>query len=253
MVDGHCPFLGDDNLCQIHARYGSDAKPTVCKQFPMVAIRAEEGLRVGIDPACYSAFNTHKDGPLVASGSLISTTTTLKPPQHDFEKRFLNQCEVNGMTLGILAFWLADRPPTSKTHLPEGFEDAVVNRVKEADLAHWIETNPVGRSIQSALMPTLRFTIEDQPSQWDQLEPAAQQWAVEAIRRVIFLRLALSIPTVAGVALLLLSGAVLCGRANPKGSAFAHAYSGWLRAIRFRHFWTRFTPDSATMQRLLHP
>jgi len=31
--DGHCPFLVD-NLCYIHSRYGSEAKPAICQLFP---------------------------------------------------------------------------------------------------------------------------------------------------------------------------------------------------------------------------
>jgi hypothetical protein len=31
--DGHCPFLVD-NLCYIHSKYGSEAKPSICQLFP---------------------------------------------------------------------------------------------------------------------------------------------------------------------------------------------------------------------------
>ena len=32
--DGACIFLGDDNLCGIHGKYGEHDKPLVCRVFP---------------------------------------------------------------------------------------------------------------------------------------------------------------------------------------------------------------------------
>ena len=32
-----------------------DAKPQVCKQFPLVATRVDGDLRIGVDPACFSS------------------------------------------------------------------------------------------------------------------------------------------------------------------------------------------------------
>lgn len=33
-ADGACVFLGDDNLCRIHATFGYDAKPLACRLYP---------------------------------------------------------------------------------------------------------------------------------------------------------------------------------------------------------------------------
>ena len=72
-IRGSCVFLNTDRLCRIHAQFGESNKPTVCKQFPLVAIHTEEEIRVGIDPGCLSAWKTWKDGPRVQPGALIST------------------------------------------------------------------------------------------------------------------------------------------------------------------------------------
>ena len=53
-VDGRCIFLQRDARCRIHSTYGWDAKPQVCKQFPLVATRLT-GPRIGVDPACFSS------------------------------------------------------------------------------------------------------------------------------------------------------------------------------------------------------
>jgi Fe-S-cluster containining protein len=253
LIDGHCVFLGEDNLCRIHKRFGLEAKPTVCRQFPMVAIRAEEGLRIGVDPACYSAFSSMEDGPPVASGALVATASRLDERQLEFERKFLQLCEVDGMTVATLAAWLSGEQPSPQGLLPAGFEERLVERVRDAGLVEWVEQNPVGRAIRTNLLPVLQFAEQHPQSRWGELDSDADCWAVEAIRRVLFLRLTGDVPTVAGSALLLVSGAILCGRANPASSEFSRAFAGWVRAIRFRQFWTRFAPDSATMADLLRP
>jgi Fe-S-cluster containining protein len=247
-VDGHCIFLGEDNLCQIHRRFGLEAKPRVCKQFPLVAIRAEEGVRIGVDPACYSAFSSMEDGPPVASGALVATISTLNERELELERKLVQLCEVDGVKLATLASWLTGEEPSPLGLLPTGLEERLVERSQEAELAEWVRENPVGRAIRSRLLPVLEH---EGPSRWGELDNDAQFWAVEAIRRVLFLRLTGEIPTVAGTALLLVAGAILCGRAKPSAQEFCPAFAGWIRAIRFRQFWTRFTPDSATMAGLL--
>ena len=253
LVDGHCAFLGEDNLCRIHKQFGLEAKPTVCKQFPMVAIRAEEGLRIGVDPACYSAFFSVEDGPPVGSGSLVATGSQLEDSQRAFETKFLQLCEVDGVGVATLASWLSGEQPSAQRLLPAGFEERVVERVREAELVEWVEKNPVGRAIRTSLLPVLQFAEQGGKSRWTELDSDADSWAVEAIRRVVFLRLTGDVPTVPGSALLLVAGAILCGRANPGADNFSRALAAWIRAVRFRQFWARFAPDAATMARLLRP
>ena len=56
--DGRCVFLDETHLCTLHARFGADAKPLICRQYPLVQLSTEAGQRRGIDPGCYSAFQT---------------------------------------------------------------------------------------------------------------------------------------------------------------------------------------------------
>ncbi len=251
LEDGHCVFLGQDHLCRIHGAFGMDAKPTVCKQFPMVALRANGVLRVGIDPACYASFSTSATGPLVASGSLVASTSTLHGRQAEFEQKLLQLCDLEHMRVATIASWLAGCQPDSASRLPDGLEQRVVERAREADLGRWLRDNPVGQAIRASLVPVLDDGTLGEPSRWDDMEDDADAWAVEAMRRVIYLRLCSEIPTLPGTVLLLVAGAILCGRSHPEADAFARAYAGWLRAIRFRQFWTRFVPTSAAMQHLL--
>ena len=49
-----CAFLGDDNLCRIHDRFGALKKPAACRRFPLIAVATESEIRIGIKPYCYA-------------------------------------------------------------------------------------------------------------------------------------------------------------------------------------------------------
>ena len=49
-----CVFLGDDNLCHIHGKIGPMQKPAACRRFPLIGIRTESEIRIGIKPYCYN-------------------------------------------------------------------------------------------------------------------------------------------------------------------------------------------------------
>jgi hypothetical protein len=92
------------------------------------------------------------------------------------------------------------------------------------------------------------------PSWAGALQPADEQFALEVLRRHLFLRLGdASLPPVAH-ALLVLAGIAACGwtaRARGTPSAFAGALSVWLRLMRSRSFWPALVPDTTTAKWLL--
>src|SRR5437867_13126954 len=49
-----CVFLGADNRCRIHAKFGSAAKPLACRIYPFMLIPAGEQWRLGLRFACRS-------------------------------------------------------------------------------------------------------------------------------------------------------------------------------------------------------
>ncbi|MFO0935885.1 MAG: YkgJ family cysteine cluster protein [Gemmataceae bacterium] len=51
-TDGVCVFLGPDNRCRIHAKFGSAAKPLACRLYPFMLIPAGDHWRVGLRYAC---------------------------------------------------------------------------------------------------------------------------------------------------------------------------------------------------------
>jgi lysine-N-methylase len=53
--DGACVFLGDDDRCRIHAKFGAAAKPLACRVYPFLLVPAGDHWRVGLRFACPSA------------------------------------------------------------------------------------------------------------------------------------------------------------------------------------------------------
>ena len=64
--DGHCVFLQDDQKCAIHARWGSDAKPGFCREFPFHVIDEARGPVVLARPSCSTLHDSFRDGTPVA-------------------------------------------------------------------------------------------------------------------------------------------------------------------------------------------
>ena len=73
---GRCVFL-DTAGCRLHAAFGPEAKPTACRQFPKVLVRGPDGVRVGIDPGCYTWPETQDATALPATPALESWATPL--------------------------------------------------------------------------------------------------------------------------------------------------------------------------------
>jgi len=69
---GRCCFWAADAGCRLHETHGADAKPRVCRQFPIV----RAGNRVAIDPACPHHQAT---GPAI-HGTLLGTASARSLP-----------------------------------------------------------------------------------------------------------------------------------------------------------------------------
>jgi lysine-N-methylase len=64
-ADGACVFLGPDNLCRIHGKFGSAAKPLACRIYPFLLVPAGDHWNLGLRLACPSAAE-NKGRPLSA-------------------------------------------------------------------------------------------------------------------------------------------------------------------------------------------
>lgn len=64
--DGHCVFLGPDNLCEIHRQYGYQHKPLGCRIFPFAPLMTPRGPLIQFRPECSTQHRSRQTGPLIA-------------------------------------------------------------------------------------------------------------------------------------------------------------------------------------------
>ena len=89
----------------------------------------------------------------------------------------------------------------------------------------------------------------ERPPTWIGLLGAEQQaFAVDVIRRMVFLRAGILQPVALSTALLTLAGAVALAWVDPRPAAYGAALSSWTRVLRYQALWLRIAPEPAMLQ-----
>jgi Fe-S-cluster containining protein len=246
---GRCHFQGEDELCRIHTHHGLDAKPLLCQQYPLVLSRTEQGLRAGVDPGCFDGWKSWDDGPLLEARAGAVEQRKLPPRAARHEDRVLDTLELKGLGLGRLACLLAEEPAAQPGGLPPGFTRRLVQRLIEAELSQRVSPGASGAMLHAVIAPVLRDAEALDPSAppaWPVLTPRQDAFAIEMIRRMVFLRLAPGLPAPA-VAVLGVIGAVICAWHDASSAGFGRAMAGWSRIMRSPAFLEAVAPDPAAL------
>jgi hypothetical protein len=61
MAGGACCLLGADRLCTLHKVFGAEAKPNICRSFPVRFVQAPDGIFAGLSFACTAVLGN--EGP----------------------------------------------------------------------------------------------------------------------------------------------------------------------------------------------
>ena len=250
---GRCVFLNDQGLCRIHATHGYMAKPAVCRQYPLVAVRVGPDVRVGLDPGCYTHAQSWRTGPQVPTQDLMASAVELPPQEAAFEERVVDLLQAPGMTLAQAASVLTGEPTTG-TDLPRAFAARCVRLAADASLREKVADPATGPLFRRELLAVLDHTMGLDPDAlppWPVLPPEGEAYALDALSRLVWLRLARAIPSVAGVAGLGMMGLVLCAWAAPDHAAFGRMTAAWFRAMRSPVFWGHLLPTADRLAHLL--
>ncbi len=252
-VDGHCVFLGADRLCNIHREFGSAAKPGVCQQYPLRISRADDGLRVGIDPGCTSVWRSWRDGP-VAEITHHAAVHDIRGDVDPAERALLKMAQDPRMTIARLLTIIAGGEPSLEPGgdgLPAGFGGRLATRLLAMNLSRFVGSDVVGDGLRVPLEPVTRMlaTLDpDHPPAWaGRLAPELDALALEVVRRHLYMRLGPRDLPAVGQVLTLLSGAVAVAWADPTPQAFGEALSTWARASRYAAFRYAFLPAESTI------
>jgi len=248
LQDGHCVFLGQDNRCRIHGELGMERKPIPCQQFPLIALAAGDEIRVGIDPASYGAMASWKDGEVLADTRAVAASTPAPGGQAELERALVRMCEDPDASLtGLLS--VLTREPAPRGQVPSAFAERWAERLHTLDFDAFLALNGPGPALRRNLAPLARAstTWAEGPPPWHPLPEPLDDWAVEVLRRSLWLRLTSAIPNVSVAALFVLGGAVAAAWVDPRPQAWHATFTAWIRALRFEIFWKTLAGDKATL------
>ncbi len=233
---GACVFLDPGGRCRLHARWGAESKPAICRQYPVVAVSAEGSLRVGIDPGCYSHATTWQTAEQVTGGELSAQAVHLSPEALGEEAQVLSLLDQVDAVQDALRALVGD---------VAGFDRRFAQRLREMDLGAVLDDPSLGVTWRAALRPLVGGPALAPPSQ------AHDAYALDATRRVVFLRLLTRLGSPGGAALLTLAGARALSRGELDGASFGAALAGWTRSLRSPPFLAAFLPDAGTLRWLV--
>ena len=247
LTGGACAFLGEDRRCRIHAAYGLDAKPLVCRQFPFVLVQTEDGVRAGIDPASTAWRTSRLHGPaLHPPRGARARPAPRDPSQAAIERQLVTLCHRDGARLADLLGVLC-AAPDAPPDLPPGFAARWIQIVRDAPLAELLHHPAVGPDHRDTLLPLLAAAKTTAPAP-PPLSPTVEADAMALIGDALWLRLVTRIPMVQATALLLAGGVLLAGWADPEPDAFGRALATWCRVLRAGPFWQAMVPTPARLQ-----
>lgn len=243
-VGGRCVFLGDDELCRIHAAWGLRAKPKVCQQYPMIATRVGDETRVGLDPGCFHSVSSWQTGPQIPGGALLVSVSEQPDALLRHEQQVMDILDGALSIEGALSLLL----PGSL----EGFLGRWIQALQALDLPGFLADPDTSPSLRHSLGPSAQalptWTAIPGPPE---LSENASAFALHAAKRMVWLRLCPLIPAPAVVALLSLGGAMVAGWTNTEDAAFGQAVAGWLRAIRAPAVLGRLLPSPESLHWLV--
>jgi len=232
---GRCAFLRADQKCKIHFRYGHENKPTICQQFPLVAIHTEREVRIGIDPSCLSAWKTWKEGPLVEPGPLISTKKPVQEVIRNQEQTLLDMLDTSNKIQDIL---------TKLT----GSSDQFITRW----FAHLSQIPFDTIFLQDGTAPIFhqylsRLSGITSSSHHVTLSAAQQEWVIESTQRMLYLRFLNQNLSPYAIALLCIGGAAALASQETDNENFYSAFATWNKAIRSPVFLSILLPTPKTL------
>ncbi len=239
VVDDACVFATAEGLCAIHREFGASAKPAICAQYPLVALRVGEQRRIGIDPGCYTAFRTWRTGERLEPAHMLMSSGSPDPGLVQLEAMLLGLLAAQGWR-GLLVGLV--RP---------GFESRWIAALNTLRLSELLARPGTSRD-QSAGLAALATALPGwtEPPSSTPLDPELDAWVTEVVRRMIHLRLAAGVPTPAAVALLVAGGALALSWVDPRPECFAPALAAWARAVRTPQVWAKLLPSPEALKAL---
>lgn len=246
---GRCVFLLEDQRCAIHARFGGDAKPLVCRQFPLVLIDTEQGRRAGVDPGTTSLWQVERLGePLPVPPEMPWRAAHAPPEIARLEAALVGLANHPQATLGTVARALCGLPASTEASLPEGLTERVAELLHCSKLHELGERMALGRVQRAGLAPVLEALpgLAEAPP-WAPLAPELDAYARRVLASMLWLRLASKLPGPQAVAWGVLVGVIANGWFQAGPARFGAGLGVWVRVLRAPRFFGALFPEPAVL------
>lgn len=222
---GRCVFLDEADACRIHGRWGADAKPHICQQFPLLVLRTDGGVRVGVDPGCYHAWRTWRTGPEPAPDAVLISADKPRPAAEQRAEATL---------LGLLAAVQTPAQALAQLAAP-GIEQRWATLLGSLDPAALLARTP-GPKARAAIGPMLTPPASAPP--WPALTPDQAAYTLSAVRTFVALRQGDPQLHAIGSTVLMLLGALTAAWHDTAPEPYGLALAGWSRCLRLPVFWS---------------
>ena len=254
-VDGRCIFLQRDARCRIHSTYGWDAKPQVCKQFPLVATRVDGDLRIGVDPACFSSMRRVITGHELDLERVVVGRVSVSDNEAQLERHLVHFCESGLATPASICFWICGmRPDEANNDVPSHLMANVWRYLRQSEQRALLVDSSLPEAVITTLNPLAvaldQFSHPPRPPRFSKEEA---EWSIESLRRILFLRLYYGGRGVALTCMASMIGSLLAASVGIRGQSFGQVLAAWVRLMRYPMFWEILFPDADTLSMLVRP
>ena len=189
---GFCVFFRQGTGCAIHALLGFEAKPQVCRLFPLMLVHDGDGLRIGVLPTCLHDQDVWADGPAVPGEEIdgIVRDGRLAAPRvtPEGEAAVLQLLGAPDLTTARVLEFLGC--PVSDDSLGRWLDGRLSALFEAADgLPPDMDPGPLHPAVPiGRLFSEFRaWSTARAPGPWAEVCPELSPWLWHAARRLVFL------------------------------------------------------------------
>ncbi len=236
--EGRCVFLATDDKCRIHSRFGAAAKPAVCRQFPLVVAHTELGSRIGVDPSCFHAWRSWRDGPEPAEDTPLFAVDKERPA---------GEAQQEAVLLDLLRH--VPHPATALAQLAApGLGARWADLLRAQDPLVLLKRTP-GPRARAAV--TQLLAVPGGADHWGPLDNALSAYTLNAARTFVALRMGHVQLKGIGSTLLVLLGALAASWQTTEPEPYCELLAGWVRSLRVPPFWSTLINSPEVLQGLV--